>query len=193
MTRNLAPWICAGLHVLALVVMALWLRPGTAWQPDAELRADYVAAHAGVWTAGWLVWMGAAVSLVGFYVWWAARLGWNLMTIWAVALGTLGCVCDLVGETIYLSADASFHVLATLLTAGAANGMYTLGGIVLTLLTPDLPRPVRLAVWTTWAAGALMTLSALVAWVPGIAVSTAVLFPLFIGWTVWMARSWRPA
>ena len=191
MPSRAVPWICAALHLLALVVMALWLRPGTEWQTDPALRANHIAAHFDAWAAGWLVWMAAAVSLVAFYAWWAARLPRDRWTIAAVLLGGAGMACDLMGETLYIAAADSAHDVAVLLTAGAANALYTVAGVVLTLRTPDFPRGIRLAMWTTWTAGAVMTVSALFGWTTGIAIATAVLFPLFIGWTIWMARSWR--
>jgi hypothetical protein len=97
--------------------------------------------------------------------------------------------CDVAGETL-LVAEPSAHRLATLLTAGAANGLYTLGGVWLMLRTGGLPRWVRASMWATWAAGAAMTASAVLDSATGLVASTAVLFPLFLAWTAWMARSW---
>ena len=81
----------------------------------------------------------------------------------------------------------------TLLTAGAANGLYTLGGCLLMLNTNDLPNGVRWAMCVTWIMGLGMSLAAIFGHVGGMAATTAVLFPLFIGWTVWMATRWRQA
>ena len=80
---------------------------------------------------------------------------------------------------------------ATLLTAGASNALYTLGGIVLMLATPDLPPWIRAAMWLTWLAGFLMTAAAIADHVAGMGMSTAVLFPLLIAWIAWMGARWR--
>ena len=80
-----------------------------------------------------------------------------------------------------------------MLTAGAANALYTLGGLVLMLVTPELPRWVRMAMWGTWLAGFGMSVAALLDHVAGMALSTAVLFPLLISWSVWMGGRWRRA
>ena len=80
----------------------------------------------------------------------------------------------------------------TLLSAGAANGLYTLSGMLLTLITPNLPGWVRAAMWGTWLGGGVMTAAAAVNWVGGIVSSTAVLFPVFIVWMAWMGARWRP-
>ncbi len=66
----------------------------------------------------------------------------------------------------------------------------TLGGLVLMLNTPALPKWVRAAMWGTWLAGFSMTMAALVNHVGGMVVTTSVLFPLLITWTVWMGARW---
>ena len=55
----------------------------------------------------------------------------------------------------FMSIERSF----TLLSAGAANALYTVGGILLTLTTPNLPKWVRASMWATWLAGILMTIA----------------------------------
>jgi hypothetical protein len=81
--------------------------------------------------------------------------------------------------------------VAVLHTAGAANLFYTLGGVVLMLYTPDLPRLVRIAMRVTWISGVGMTAAALFGHVAGMVASTALLFPSLIAWTSWMGRHWR--
>ena len=50
---SLAPWLCVVIHVAALAMLALFLRPGTLTEPDLATRAAHVASHATVWTIGW--------------------------------------------------------------------------------------------------------------------------------------------
>ena len=130
----------------------------------------------------------------------------------AVVITALGMVCDFSGEgsaihrlvehapvvadgggirgtTLASRIERDF----TLLSAGAANGLYTVGGVLLTLVTPGLPRWVRWAMWLTWLAAAVMTVAAIMNHVGGMVVSTAVLFPLLLIWIVWMGARWRPA
>jgi hypothetical protein len=77
--RGLAPALCAATNGLALVLMGLVLAPGTEIVSDAGARYRYIAEHHGLWSAGWAVWIAAALSLVGFYAWWASHLprGWQ--------------------------------------------------------------------------------------------------------------------
>jgi hypothetical protein len=79
------------------------------------------------------------------------------------------------------------------LSPAIANALYTVGGILLTLATPGLPKWVRGAMWTTWAAGVAMTVAAILDSVPGIVGSTVVLFPPLLAFTAWMGARWRPA
>ena len=205
-----APWICAAVHGIALVAMATVLQPGTPLVSDVAERAAYIARHSATWSAGWLIWMLSANTLVGFYAWWGSRIKARLWAILAVMLAGLGMVFDLSGETLLIAlavewgqlaashsrrwsaADfANLERISTLLTAGAANGLYTLGGIALTLNTPRLPAWIRAALWGTWLAGAVMTLAALGDHLGLMVAATCLLFPLLIVWTIWMGRTWN--
>ena len=184
-----APWLCAGLHAAAMLVLLLVLRHGGQAGDDP---VAFVREHTVAWRAGWAVWMASAMSLVAFYAWWGGR--------GAVLLAAAGMACDLAGEGLFIGRltevtdpDLFASVLqrGTLLTAGAANGLYTLGGVLLTLRSRGLPRPVLAAQWVTWAAGGAMTVSALAGSTAGLVASSAVLFPLLVAWTAWMALRWR--
>jgi hypothetical protein len=214
-----APWLCVVTHVAALFVLVLFLRPGSLVETDVTQRAQYVAGNLPGWSMGWATWMAAAASLVGFYAWWGGYLVLSTESssvmhtshkirvraaTAAVVIAALGMVCDFSGEgsaILRLVEHVPNDVVAftrierqfTLLSAGAANGLYTLSGVLLTLLTPNLPRWIRWAMWVTWAAGAAMTISAVVGHVPGLIVSTAVLFPPFLVWVAWMGVRWPDA
>jgi hypothetical protein len=132
------------------------------------------------------------------------------LAIAAVVLTALGMVCDFSGEgsLILVLVERVPHTLRglsgswdpapftnverafTLLSAGAANGLYTVGGILLTLLTPNLPTWVRVSMWITWLAGVAMTLAAVANSVIGMSISTVVLFPPFLVWVAWMGARW---
>jgi small multidrug resistance pump len=202
---TLAPWLCAITHALAFVAMPVLLQRGMLTESDAAARSTYIAQHTAAWTVGWAAWMLAAVSLIGFYAWWGSRLTARTTAIAGVVIAALGNVLDFSGEGLSIlllverasalgenaAAFASVERSFTLLSAGAANGLYTLGGLLLMLATPDLPRSVRAAMWATWLAGAAMTVAGVMNHVGGLVASTVVLFPLLIAWTVWMAARWR--
>jgi small multidrug resistance pump len=79
-----------------------------------------------------------------------------------------------------------------LCSAGAANGLYTVAGIMLQLVTTGLPQSIRAMMWATWIAGAVMTIAALFNYLPGMVISTAALFPMLLAWVAWMGARWRP-
>jgi small multidrug resistance pump len=216
--ERLAPWICVVTHVAALAALAIWLQPGTLVEPVAQIRAKFVADHSAAWSAGWAIWMAAAVSVTGFYAWWGGylvpstenssavsrRRKTEAIATIAVVLCALGMVGDFSGEgsailrLVELSAAGTDRYVDverqfTLLSPGVANGLYTIGGVLLTMITPGLPRWVRWAMWITWLAGAAMTIAAIFNYVPGLVISTAVLFPPFLCWVAWMGARWRPA
>lgn len=212
--ERLAPWICVTLHIAALVMMTVMLRPGSLVQADAALRGAYIFENANGWALGWGTWMLTAMSLVGFYAWWGSRLDAKAIGTIAVIVAAVGMVCDLSGEAMSVLLlverapaasiaqttaewdEAAFiHVerIVTLLTAGAANALYTLGGLLLMLVTPDLPRWVRAAMWGTWLSGLVMTVAGAMNHVGGMVVATAILFPLLICWVAWMGARWRRA
>ena len=59
----------------------------------------------------WILWMIAAVSLIGFYSWWGARIG----DIAAISIAAVGIVCDFSGESMFI-AFPTLERTASLLT-----------------------------------------------------------------------------
>jgi hypothetical protein len=202
---TLAPWLCLAAHLVAIAMLAVVLRHGGLTESDAMIRGQFIAAHPTAWTLGWFAWMVAAATLVGFYAWWGSQLGAQNIAIAAVLITAIGMVLDFSGESLLVlllveraaaigdnaTAFGGVERAFTLLSAGAANGLYTLGGVSLTLVTPDVPRWVLSAMWGTWSAGAAMTLAAFVNSIGGMVVSTALLFPLLIVWMTWMGARWK--
>jgi hypothetical protein len=202
-----APWFCIVTHVAAVVVTVTLLQPGMMSEPDPAARSAYVGAHTVAWSFGWVAWMLAAASLIGFYAWWGSKLetltNSNVIATLAVVITAIGVVFDFTAEGLFIlllpemavAADlVSFtHIekLFTFLSPGVANGLYTLGGLMLMLVTPGLPGWVRTMMWITWLAGFAMTVAALFNHVGGMIVSTVVLFPLLIVWMTWMGAKWR--
>jgi len=193
--RRAAPAVCAVLNLVAMVAMAAWLRFGTELIPLPVDRVSYITTHAAVWRAGWGIWMAAAVSLVAFYAWWAGHLRESAWTFAAVAIAAVGLACDLGGESLlvgWLPRDYDrVAPIATQLTGTAANGLYTLAGVILTLRTPFLGRTLALLTWAVWLAGAAVTAGTLLRLPMAIAVSTTTLFALFCPWVLLLGRALR--
>jgi len=185
--RALTPYLCALLNGLAGLALLLFLRPGTEAGGDLSARAAHIASHPLSWRLGWLLWMLAALSLLGFYAWWGARLPRPAVALFVLGLASLGLICDLLGESLLIAwlpeRLTALHRPASLLTGGAANGLYTLAGITLTLATPWLTRPLRLWAWAAWLAGLVLSLATLLDSAPAQVVSGATLMLLFVPWS----------
>jgi len=163
------------------------LAPGTPLADEAA-RAAYVRDHVWLWRAGWAVWIVAAISLLVFYRWWGGRLGAGRVPL---AIAIAGFAADIVAESLLITvvpdrpdvARASFA-----LTGAAANGLYTLAGVVLTLRMPGLRGPFAAWTWAVWTFGAALSAAAIVEAPLAVAAASAALFVLFVPWCVAMGR-----
>jgi hypothetical protein len=195
--RRSAPVACAALNLLAMIAMAAWLRFGTEIVPQAADRIGYITAHAALWRAGWCAWIAAAISLVAFYAWWGGHARDSTLAVSGVVVAVVGLMCDLSGESLLIGwLPREFDRLApiaTQLTGTAANGLYTVGGILLTLAGPPVGPRLRALTWTVWVAGGCVSASTAAGMPTAIAVSTAVLFALFCPWAVLVGRALRSA
>lgn len=178
-------WLPFGMFLLeGTRVSAFLKRTATLWCAIAHI----VAAIATVTILKthtketWVLWMVAAVSLIGFYTWWGARIG----NIAAIAVAGAGIVCDFTGESMFISFPA-LERAASLITGVAANGLYTLAGILLTIKTPQLP--VRWLAWTAWIAGLALVVVTLINVQTGVVVASAALMISFVPFVIVMGRS----
>lgn len=191
--RAAAPLVCAGLNAAAFLSLALWLRHGTEVAPLPD-RIAFVKAHPVTWGLGWAVWMAAAISLLGFYAWWGARVAAK-PAIAALLVATAGACCDLFAESLFatwLPDDFErIQSAGTFLTGGMANNLYTAGGIILTVATPGLGRRLKLWAWVTWAFGLSLSACSFAGWPTGTAMSAAALFALLCPFFVVAGRALR--
>lgn len=195
-----APYVCAALHAAAGMAMLLVLRGGTEAEPQLAARMAHVHAHATAWRAGFAVWMMAGTSVLAFYAWWGQAVRSRGDAVAAIVLATAGLACDLAGEMLYagwlpLTDDAArfdhLQRTGTVLTAVFANGFYTAAGIVLTLATPALPRPVRALAWVVWVAGVVLSLCGAMGWPAGLVAASGVLFPALVLLALLLPRALR--
>ncbi len=193
--RAAAAPVCAVLNAIAALAMIILLRPGTEVVPEVADRMSYIATHPLLWRAGWSIWIAAALSLLAFYAWWGARLSRRSWALAAFLVAACGLICDLLAESLFVSwlpEDIEpMQRLGTILTGGAANGLYTMAGVILTLETATLRGSMRLWTWAVWAAGLALTTTTLVGSVTGAVISTAFLMTLFCPWAWVMGRNLR--
>jgi len=81
--------------------------------------------------------------------------------------------------------------IGSLLTGGAANGLYTLAGVILTLQTRSLRGGLLVWTWAVWAAGVALTATSVAGSLSGMMVSTSALMILFCPWAWVMRRALR--
>ena len=188
--RASAPYLCAALNFMAALAIPLMLSSGMETVRDRAARVDYIGAHPVPWRAGWGLWIVAALSLLGFYSWWAARVRSRSLGIAALVLAIAGIGGDLLAESLYigwLPADYDrIAPLARLLTGAWGNTLYTLSGVLLTLGSPWLRGPARACAWLIWGTGLALGGFSLAGEITGMAVSTALLFILFCPWVAWV-------
>ena len=190
--RAAAPYVCGVVNFAALVAMAAFLRFGTEIVPAVDDRITYIAQHPIAWRTGWALWIAAAVSLIGFYAWWGSFVENHRRTMVAVTIASGGLCFDLLAESLLIGwlpeCYETTAPLATLLTGGAANGLYTVAGIMLTLAASSLTPMLRMLAWGAWLGGIALTLSSLVAVPIAIAISTTLLFVCFVPFVVFLGR-----
>jgi len=136
--------------------------------------------------------MIAALSLVGFYAWWGAWVPSKRLVISASIIAVLGLACDLFAESLFIGwLPARIETLArlgSLASGGAANALYTIAGIFLTLGTPSLRGLLRICAWAIWLSGIALTVSTVAGNVAGITISTALLVSLLCPWVAIFGR-----
>jgi hypothetical protein len=195
--RACAPYACAALNAMAAGAMLVLLRPGMEVVADPAGRVAYISQNPVLWRGGWALWIAAALSLLAFYGWWGSRLSSPGWARGAFLIAVAGIVCDGFAESLYIGwlPDHLDTVapLGTLLTGAAANGLYTLAGVILTLATRSLKGAFLVWTWIIWMSGLSLTVSTLVGSVAGMVGSTAVLMTIFSPWVLVMGGKLKRA
>jgi hypothetical protein len=140
-------WFGVAVHIATCVGLLL-ASGGTEAEPVMARRAEWVGQHATAWTALWVGWMFASTSLLGLFVVWGihlVRIGGNRAAIVVgCALCAIGLACDLTGELVNIGLTrpgisiAEFARSArtyVLLGAAAANGLYCVGGLIMSAIS----------------------------------------------------------
>jgi hypothetical protein len=186
----LVPYVCAAVNAAAALALATVLAPGVSLAPT-QAHATYVAEHLVVWRLGWGLWIAAALSLLAFFRWWAARIGWSPVTRAAIVLAIVGVLADVAAESrlIAWSPDQPFDLDGPLRLSGlVANGWYSVAGLLLTSRSRGLPLWLGAWSWTVWLLGIGLAGAAAASSDDASRVLTAALFTLFLPWLVVIGR-----
>ena len=152
-------WMNVVLHVLALILAFIGIRPGSPLVALPE-RLSYLASDPVGWSLGWAIWMVSALLLVAYF----AALTRHLpdqrpLPQLAVIVAAAGAAVDLICNAIYFTAlpllaaktppaEATFLAFeraANALGLIVANGLYSVGTLLLTMCMRQRPR------WGRWA------------------------------------------
>lgn len=200
MRDSIIAWLAVAAHVVAAGAMVVWMRGGL--PPAAqEERIAYIAAHRALWTAGWLSWQLAVLSLIALYAVLGKRFGGSL-SIAALAMTATGAAIDIATQLRFIivlprlqgEAFALLDRELETMTGYAANGLYTLGFVLLVAAGwRAMPRAANVLAGPIAVSGFALAGAALLHHPLAEIVSTAILFPLFTLWTILIARWLRNA
>ena len=167
--------VIVGLITLACFLMNGPMRGGLPVDNTLETRMQFIGESSTIWTLSWVVWMFCALGLFTFCSFLAARLKPGIFKVIGLAIVAMGIGPDLIAEVIYafvvpelIIHQVSLDILRTLeeicvnLTGFLGNGLYNLGGFLLTIIAyrEGILRP-WVAGWgfIAWTLGLLLSFS----------------------------------
>jgi len=180
-----APLLCSIIHVAAAVATLAWIRGGSEAEPDPIARAVYVAANAPTWRAAWFIWMIAAISLGGFFCWWAARSPKPNLARIALLFGCVGIAVDFFADSLFIGWLPQHY--STFVSEVFANGLYSIAGAMMMFASAPMRPWFRAWGWIVWLAGLALAVSGALRWEAAIVASSGLLLAAFIPW-VWLAN-----
>ena len=160
---------------LACFLMNSYMRQGLPLDTTLAERISFISENTSIWTLSWCVWMFSALGLFTFCTILADELKQSFLRVLGLAMVAMGIAPDLIAEVIYafiipkiIQQNTNIEFIATLeiisehLTGFLGNGLYNLGGMLLTVLAirEGLLKP-WIAIWgmLAWALGLMLSLS----------------------------------
>ena len=212
-----AAWLAVAVHLLAGVAMATVLRLGLDTTSDLPIRLRFLVESTPLWIGGWLTWNLAALSILYFYLAFAAAHATEkdapiTPLAFAAVLSIVGMAADLAAEAIEMgvlpglarqaldamargvdqstaaAAFFAFHRTAVVMTGYLANGLYTLSAIVLAWSTRrSYPQWVWMAGLGVGLSGLALSCASLANSVEGMFWSNVALVPCIVLWQLGVA------
>lgn len=186
-----APRLCSALHLAAACTTLAWIRGGSEAESDPVARATYIAENVTTWRAAWLIWMIAAISVVGFFCWWAARSSKPRLALIALVVGCFGIGSDFFADALFIGwfpeRYSSHAMFGTFVSEVVANGLYSIAGTILMFASAPMRPWFHALGWAVWLAGFALAFAGATRTDPAIVISSAFLLTTFIPW-VWLAN-----
>lgn len=161
---------------LACLLMNGPMRGGLPLDTTLAERIIFISENTLLWSLSWCVWMASALGLFVFCSILADELKPSFLRVIGLAIVAMGIAPDLIAEVLYafvmpkLIASNVGHniiltleVIATHLTGYLGNGLYNLGGMLLTVIA------IRERVVTSWVA-----VWGVISWTLGLLLSVSV-------------------
>jgi hypothetical protein len=158
--------------LIAALVAAFALHPGTDFDASASARSQWIASHVTWWRLGWATVLLAMMLLGGFLTWWALAIRQSAWTPLIIIISVAAVILDAAGIFMFVvhvpqEAEGADRV-ATILTAGFATALYALAGSLLTWKTTLIPQRLLILAWGGWIGGFTLSLSTFAQFIPGI-------------------------
>lgn len=197
-------YVIVGLITVACLLMNGPMRGGLPLDTTVAERMVFVIEHRQIWTLSWLVWMFSALGLFVFCNILADELSKSFLRTVGIALVGLGIAPDLIAEVIYAFVLPEvverrlgtqlyevLEIIAMHLTGFLGNGLYNLGGLLLTVLAiwQGVFRS-WVATWgvTAWLLGLMLSVSVAVGAVKAAELFTAISMVLSTAWMLVFAH-----
>jgi hypothetical protein len=202
-------WLNVLLHLVALMLAAVGIRPGSPLAPIDE-RLSYLAARPVGWTAAWVAWMPCAVALVAFLAVLTQRLPEHArLAQFGLVIAVVGAAFDLLCDSVYLlvlpmlaswrpppeTLFLTVERVTGIASLVIANGAYSVAILMVALALRDRKGLSRFTIGMGYAvagfgfllaAAGFMGVPELAAW------ATLPTIGLFCLWVVLVARSFEP-
>lgn len=212
-SRRRAEIVCAvsfAVHGVACMSL-LSVSGGTEAVADDRDRQEWIVLFARSWAVNWFIWAIASLSLGAFFVVWgravvesveeSKRAKVRVAVVAGCAIAIVGIPFDLLNESLAIVqltrpalSDAEFAAAARtcgLLGAGVANGLYCVGGLVvsLTALRTGFQTGTAAGVgFAMWLVGMSLTVAAIFDHRPTMIAGGGLTMVLFLVFTVLTAR-----
>jgi hypothetical protein len=204
-----AAWLAFVVHLVAGLAMALILRHGLETNADVMDRLRFVARRRLWWTAGWLTWTVAAVTILNFYARFAAAhqsRGVSRAPLKVAVLLTVAAVgADWTAQGFEIFVLPGFaragnapsfliwHRAAVVLTGFLANSLYTVSALLLVWASRRAYPPwLRFAGFGVVAGGSILSVTAWADSAAGMLFANVVLVPCLLVWLGGVATSATP-
>ncbi|MCZ6493243.1 MAG: hypothetical protein O6933_04110 [Planctomycetota bacterium] len=201
--RSIIAWAVVVVHFAACLGLVA-VRSGTEAVSDFTERVRWVAESTPQWTTCWLLWVIASLGIAALFVVWGQRLAERSASRTALIVGCAVCAIgvpfDLVSETlniVVLTSPQPVEQFAqtaracAFLGAGIANGLYCVGGVILSFVSwkTGFQRGwLGLFAMAMWSAGLALTATTFFEHREAMVVTGAVLMVLFLPWSALTAR-----